>query len=93
MHAVVYARLNISKGDLDIHGIYFGGIAATQSEADALARACVNSTKSHMIIPKVMDMEDGANLIDVLYDAADKFETMFKYMQEASETIALGKKK
>lgn len=93
MHAVVYARLNINKGDLDLHGIYFGGIAETPQEADDLARACVNSVKSHMIIPKVMDMSDGDNLIDVLYDAADKFDNMFKYMVEASETITLSKKK
>jgi hypothetical protein len=93
MHAIIYARLNINKGDLDLHGIYFGGLAKTPTEADQLARNCVNSTKTHMIIPKVMDITDGDNLIDVMYDAAEKFDKMFNHMKEASETIALNKSK
>jgi len=93
MHVVAYARLNINKGELDLHGVYFGGLAQTQAEADVMARTCVNSTKAHMIIPKVFEFKHGDNLVDVLYDAADKFENMFRYMQEASETITLSKKR
>jgi hypothetical protein len=93
MHVVAYARLNINKGELDMHGVFFGGIAHSKEEANTLARACVNCTKTHMIIPKVLDIKAEENLVDVLYDAADKFENMFKYMQEASETISLSKKR
>jgi hypothetical protein len=46
-----------------------------------------------MIIPKVMDFNDGDNLIDVLYDAAEKFDKMFNYMKEAADTISLSKGK
>ena len=93
MHVVAYARLNINKGELDMHGVFYGGMARSLEEADTLARACVNCTKAHMIIPKVLDIKDEENLVDVLYDAADKFENMFRYMLEASETITLSKKR
>jgi hypothetical protein len=93
MHAIVYARMNLNKGELDLHGVYFGGIAGSSEEADVMAKACVNSTKTHMIIPKVMDFKDGDNLIDVLYDAADKFDRMFSYMKEAADTFTFHKSK
>ncbi len=93
MHAIVYARLHVNKGDIDLHGVFFGGLADNAEQAEMLAKQCVNSTKAHMIIPKVMDFNDGDNLIDVLYDAAEKFDKMFNYMKEAADTISLSKGK
>ena len=58
MHIVDYARLNINKGELGMHGVFYGGMARSKEEADILARACVNCTKAHMIIPKVLNIKD-----------------------------------
>lgn len=90
---VAYAKVNIDKDEgIVLQGIYFGGLSSTYSEAETLARECVNTIRGGTIFPRIMKIEEPHRLIDTLYDAADKFEIVTKGMEETNAIIRRGRK-
>lgn len=82
--AVAFAKITVDKlNGIEFHGVYFGGVSETSEQADQIARECVNNIKGGTILPRVYKLTNTNNLIDIMYEAADKFEDMVKKMQEA----------
>lgn len=91
---VAYAKILLDKDrGVTLSGVYLGGIGRTSDEADMIARECVNTIKGGTIIPKIIRIDENTTLIDALYDAHDRFETIIKRMQDAESILSNGKKK
>ena len=87
-YVVAFARISVDKQDgIIMHGVFFGGIGDTFIEATQIARECVNNIRGGAIIPKILQMSNDENIIDVLYNAADKFEQITKNMLEVHEHL------
>lgn len=93
-YAVAYAKISVDKvTGIEFHGVYFGGIGHTPEEAEGIAKECVNNIKGGTILPRVYRLSNDSTLIDVMYEAADKFEDMVKKMKEADDIINKAMKK
>lgn len=84
---VAYAKIVESDDGIMLQGVYFGGIGPTYSEAEKIARDCVNSIRGGTIMPKVLKLHRREQVIDALFDATDSFEEITARMVEADETI------
>lgn len=90
---VAYAKVSLDKDDgVELQGIYFGGISDSQEEAEIVARECVNTIKGGTIMPKIMKVTNDFSVIDALYEAADRFESTTKRMQDAESILRRNKK-
>ena len=93
-YLVAYAKVTTDKDEgICLQGVFFGGIGDTVDEADRIARDCINTTRGGTIIPKVLKIEEECQLIDLMLDAADKFERVVELMIEANNTIDRSSKK
>lgn len=63
-----------------IEGVYFGGVGATTTEADAIAKYCVNNTRGGSAIPKILPMSDGQGLLEIFGIAKERFDKMERQM-------------
>lgn len=91
---VAYAKILLDKDNgVKLHDIYFGGVGDSQEEAARIAKECVNTIKGGTILPRVFKLDEGLTIIDMLYEAADKFEVIAKRMQEAEVILNRSKKK
>lgn len=79
------------KGIL-MSGVFLGGLGETQAEADLIATDCTNTIRGGTVLAKIVKIKKGENLIDAMYDAADRFDVMLEQMKEANETINRSKK-
>lgn len=88
-YIVAYAKIVDSKEDgIVLNGVYYGGMGETLEEAEALAKECINNSKSGVaIIPKVMPLESSNCVVTALYNASDAFEKMTNQMIDAKSTI------
>lgn len=92
--AVAFAKITVDKlNGIEFHGVYFGGVSETTDQADQIARECVNNIKGGTILPRIYKLSATNNLIDIMYEAADKFEDMVKKMQEADIIMTKAAKK
>ena len=92
--AVAFAKITVDKlNGIEFHGVYFGGVSETSEQADQIARECVNNIKGGTILPRVYKLTNTNNLIDIMYEAADKFEDMVKKMQEADTIMSKANRK
>jgi len=93
MLAVVYGKAVDDKElGVYIEGVFFGGIAQDQNEADQLARICVNGTHGGIAIPKIMPVA-GDNLHRVFSDAVSRFDKVEREMVETEETLLASQKR
>lgn len=86
-YVVAYAKIITDKEGISLQGVYFGGIGETAEEADEMARECVNNIRGGTILPKVLKITDKGQILDILYDASDRFEQTTTNMQEADKII------
>lgn len=87
-YVVAYAKITETKDDgINLNGVFFGGLGATQEKADQVARSCVNNTKGGTIIPKIVPIDGPEQVIRALDDATDSFERITDQMIEANKTI------
>lgn len=87
-YIVAYARISIDKTDgVILQGVYFGGFGFTQDEAEQLAKDCVNTVKGKTVVPKIMQLTSTYNIIDAMYDACDRFESMVEKMREVDSIM------
>jgi len=87
-YLVAYAKVGIDKDDgVSLQGVFFGGVGDTIEEANNIARDCVNTIRGGTIMPKVLKIEQEYQLIDLMLDAADKFERVVELMVETENII------
>lgn len=86
-YAIVYAKFVDDKeiGTI-MSGMFFGGIADSQEEADEIATKCVSETQGGIIIPKVLKM-DTANILDAVRELEERFQKMAGQMYENEKTL------
>lgn len=93
-YLVAYARVTTDKDEgICLQGVFFGGIGGTIEEANDIARDCVNTIRGGTIMPKVLKIEQENQLIDLMLDAADKFERVVELMVETENTLNRNTKK
>lgn len=85
---VAYAKITMDKDGIALQGVYFGGLGDSMSEAETLARDCVNNVRGGTILPKVVKIDGKEQVLEALYDASDKFEEVTANMQEADAVIS-----
>lgn len=87
-YMVVYAKiLNKEPDGIALHDVYFGGIADSMSSAEIIARDCVNTAKGGIIIPKIMQITEENQIIDLMMEVSRKFLTVTQSMIESDRTI------
>jgi hypothetical protein len=84
---VAYAKITTDKSGIHLQGVYFGGLGDSPSEADTIARDCVNRIRGGTILPKVQTIDGNHQVLDALYELSDKFEHITVQMQEAEKII------
>ena len=88
MLAVIYGKVVDDKElGIYIEGVFFGGIAGTQEEAEQLAKTCVNCTVGGVAIPRIIPL-GGKNLHQIFKEATVQFDKMEREMIE-TEAILL----
>jgi len=86
--AVFYAKIVDDKEEgVYMAGVYFGGIAPSKSEADAIARECVNTVKGGSVIPKVQPIPENYHFMDVMQDVIEKFRALESELFLTEETL------
>lgn len=86
IYVVSYAKVVDDKRDgIYLQGVYFGGVGSTLTEADAIARECVNSGKGGTILPKVIPSYKGGDILQALQVASKQFNQMEHQMLQAEE--------
>lgn len=74
MWIVVYAKIIEDKiSDVQLAGVHFGGVANSKTEADKVARDCVNSVKGGTIMPKLYEVSGKHQLPLIMAQANDFF--------------------
>tara|TARA_R110000868_G_scaffold20153_5_gene85602 strand:+ start:3901 stop:4254 length:354 start_codon:yes stop_codon:yes gene_type:complete len=84
---VAYAKIITDKDGVNLEGVYFGGLGNTIEEANEIAHDCVNRIRGGSILSKVLRIDGKHKVLDVLYEASDKFEFQTVQMQEAEKII------
>ncbi len=91
---VAYAKIVVDKDDgITLAGVFFGGIGDTTTEAENIARECVNTVRGGTILPRVVKLDKDGQVIDALYDATEKFERITQNMIESDQIINKRRKK
>ena len=85
-YVVAYAKVVDDKREgIYIQGVYFGGVGNTPTEADSIARECVNSCRGGTIIPKVIPSPSKDTILQALRTASQQFSMMEHQMLQAEE--------
>lgn len=88
MLAIIYGKAVDDKElGIYIEGVFFGGVAADHTEADKLAKTCVNCTHGGIAITKIIPIND-KTLHEVFSDAVSRFDKIEREMIETEETLA-----
>ena len=88
MLVVIYRKaIDDKEIGIYIEGVFFGGVAEDQEEADRLARAAVNCTVGGTAIPKIIPIGD-KNLHQIFKEAKTRFDKIEREMME-TEAILL----
>lgn len=87
-HVVLYAKFVDDKEiGILMTGIFFGGIADSEREADEIGRRCVSSVQGGQIIPKISPIVNG-DLQSTIKDMVGQFDKMADRMYENEQTVS-----
>ena len=91
---VAYAKIVVDKnGEVILAGVFFGGIGDTHTEAESIARECVNTIRGGTILPQIINLKGECQVMDAMYDATEKFEQVTKNMIDSDQIIGRARKK
>lgn len=94
IYLITYVHIITENHDnYDNFSLYFAGLASTQEEAKKIAKSCSYNLKNGTIIPKILSYDKKMNLIDMMYDASDKFDKILAQMKEMHERLNTQKNK
>lgn len=84
---VLYAKI-VDDKDVGVMmtGIYIGGVAETQIEADEMARKCVSSTQGGTAIPRISRLQKG-DLLESVKIMQKTFDRLADRMYDNERTI------
>lgn len=87
MYLVLYAKV-VDDKDIGIlmTGIYVGGVADSQQEADDIAKRCVSITQGGTAIPRIAKFYEG-HLMDTVKSMAKIFDRLADRMYDNEQTI------
>lgn len=87
MLVVVYGKAVDDKElGIYIEGVFFGGIADTEEEADHLAKVCVNCTTGGVAIPRIIPAGN-KNLHQIFKEAKIRFDKIEREMMETEDIL------
>ena len=87
MLVVIYGKAVDDKEiGIYIEGVFFGGLAKCQEEADQLARTCVNCTVGGVAIPKIIPT-CGKTLHEIFREAKVRFDKIEREMIETENIL------
>ena len=93
MLVVVYGKaIDDKEIGIYIEGVFFGGIANSQEEADQLAKSCVNCTVGGVAIPKIIPIGN-RDLHAIFRDAITRFAKIEKEMIETEDILSASQKR
>jgi hypothetical protein len=85
---IIYAKAVDDKElGVYIEGVYFGGIADNHSQANKIAKQCVNNTRGGSAIPKILPITEPKSLIGIFATAKDRFTKIERDMIENESII------
>jgi hypothetical protein len=94
LYLVSYVHIQIENQDnYTDFSLFFAGLVESKEEAEVIARACSLNLKNGTIIPKILSYDDNMSLIDMMYDASDKFQIILLQMREMHDRFSNFKKK
>ncbi len=86
-YLVMYGKMADDKETgILLTGVYFGGVADTQEEADTIATKCVSESSSGMIIPKIAKMHT-SNLVEIVNELSTQFQKMANSMYQNEKML------
>lgn len=92
MLVVIYGKVIDDKEiGIYIEGVFFGGVANSQEEADQLAKDCVNCTGG-VAIPKIIPIGD-KNLHEIFLEALRRFDKIEREMIETEDILSASQKR
>jgi hypothetical protein len=87
-YIVTYAKITMDKTQgVQLHGVFFGGIGNNWTEAELIAKECVNTIRGGTIIPKIVHIKTRNKLIAAMDEATNKFEKLTKQMSESDNIM------
>jgi hypothetical protein len=87
MFVVIYGKaIDDKEIGIYIEGVFFGGLAPDQIEADKLAKICVNCTVGGTAIPKIIPL-GSKNLHEIFKDAIIRFDRIEREMVETEDIL------
>jgi hypothetical protein len=87
MLVVIYGKaIDDKEIGIYIDGVFFGGIAENQEDAEQLAKECVNYTVGGVAIPKIIPI-GRKNLHEIFKEAKIRFDKIEREMIEAESII------
>lgn len=87
MLVVIYGKAVDDKEiGIYIEGVFFGGVARNQEEADQLAKTCVNCTVGGIAIPKIIPIGN-KNLHEIFREAKIRFDKIEREMIETENIL------
>jgi len=86
MFLVVYCKISDDKSEgIELSTVYFGGVCATQEEADNVATECVSNTQGGIIIPRILQFE--GNMFDAIDEVIVQLDKMIQRMQDNDDIM------
>jgi hypothetical protein len=87
MLVVIYGKaIDDKELGIYIEGVFFGGIAEDQIEADQLAKTCVNCTVGGVAIPRIIPVGN-KNLHEIFREAKIRFDKIERDMIETENIL------
>jgi hypothetical protein len=87
MLVVIYGKaIDDKELGIYIEGVFFGGVAEDQAEADRLAKTCVNCTVGGIAIPRIIPIGN-KNLHEIFREAKIRFDKIEREMVETENIL------
>ena len=92
--AVMYGKaIDDKELGIYIEGVYFGGIANNDVEANGIARNCVNNIRGGTAIVKIIPITGRNRLLDLFCDAKTRFDKVEREMVETEQILEANAKR
>lgn len=94
LYLVSYVHIQIENQEsYTDFSLYFAGLVESKEEAEIIARNCSLNLKNGTIIPKILSFDEDMFLVDMMYDASEKFQKILLQMREMHDRFSNFKKK
>lgn len=89
MFVVIYVKVTDDKKDgIDLIGPTLGPTRDTIQEAEDESRGLINQNRHCTIIPRIYEISNIMEVGDILHDAREYFDSLYKNMVEAKDAMS-----